>query len=220
MKNDSAIRSTIWSAPSVILGKITMTSLASDNDDGVSGCDLLVSPHGELYRCGWSAGAELSFHRSLELITPSEALRIHEEIITSSWRKWPRHAPRNGCYIDVAAVQAFDECARRLLSGEEVEFPFPPDKDTWVVDCPDLRASPDLAQAALERNIAHITMEDVDCRRRIVLRCGLPDTVRVFMDHWAPSQGLVIIYGDPARGFAGGYLLPHNVEVRAETGTD
>lgn len=207
MKDDSAIRSAIWSAPSVVLGEVTMISLASYNDDGVTGEALLVSPHGELYQYGWWSEAVPLFHLSLDRITQSEAQRIHEELISSSWREWPEYAPYSGCYVIMSAIDEFDECARRLLSGEEVEFPFPPDKITWDVDCQDLRASPDLAQAALDRNIAHITMEaDDDGRQRVILRCGLPDTVRVFEQQWAPTQGLVDVYGDPARGFAGAYV--------------
>lgn len=34
---------------------------------------------------------------------------------------------------------------------------------------------------------------------------GSPAQVHAWMAHWAPSQGLVGIYGDPARGFAGAY---------------
>lgn len=32
-----------------------------------------------------------------------------------------------------------------------------------------------------------------------------PETVKAFMEVWAPEQGLVRIYGVPARGYAGGY---------------
>lgn len=31
--------------------------------------------------------------------------------------------------------------------------------------------------------------------------------VKAFVEEWAPSQGLVDIYDEPARGFAGGYLV-------------
>lgn len=34
---------------------------------------------------------------------------------------------------------------------------------------------------------------------------GTPEQVRAWLDHWAPAQGLTGLYGDPARGFAGGY---------------
>lgn len=48
---------------------------------------------------------------------------------------------------------------------------------------------------------------DRDGRRKVVLGGHTtPETVRAFMAEWAPAQGLVDIYGDPARGFAGGYM--------------
>lgn len=33
-----------------------------------------------------------------------------------------------------------------------------------------------------------------------------PETIEAFMSEWAPSQGLVRIYGVPQRGYAGGYV--------------
>lgn len=87
----------------------------------------------------------------------------------------------------------------------------------------DLRACsvPELPEAAVRDGVAYIaTVAFREGRRKIVLGGHTtPETVRAFMDTWAPAQGLTDIYGDPARGFAGGYLPPHNVEVRAETGT-
>lgn len=35
---------------------------------------------------------------------------------------------------------------------------------------------------------------------------ALPETVEVFLKEWAPAQGLIRIYGVPARGYAGGYV--------------
>jgi len=204
--NESTNRA-IRNSPSIILGNIKMTCLVEDNDDGVSGEALLMSPHGRLYRHTFYCDVAPRFHH-LEPINQAEALELQQELISSSWRTWPKHAPRNGCYIDVTAVQAFDDCVRQLLSGEkEVNLPFPPDTEDWEVDCKDLRASHELAQAALDLGIPHIAMETTDNgRHRVILRCALPEAVEVFMREWAPAQGLVDIYGDPDRGFAGGYL--------------
>lgn len=44
-----------------------------------------------------------------------------------------------------------------------------------------------------------------DGRRKIVCS-GSAAQVKQFMSEWAPGQKLTSIYGDPARGFAGGYL--------------
>lgn len=45
-----------------------------------------------------------------------------------------------------------------------------------------------------------------DGRIKVICQSGSPDQIETFMILWGPSQGLADIYGDPARGFAGGYL--------------
>jgi len=74
----------------------------------------------------------------------------------------------------------------------------------------DLRGNsvPELPEAASREGMAYLaTVSDRDGRRRVVLGGNAsPEVVREFMEHWAPGQGLVDIYGDPARGFAGAYL--------------
>lgn len=34
-----------------------------------------------------------------------------------------------------------------------------------------------------------------------------PEPIKAFLDHWATEHGLVDLYGDPARGYAGGYAV-------------
>lgn len=70
------------------------------------------------------------------------------------------------------------------------------------------RGVPELPEAASREGLAYLaTVTDRDGREKVVLG-GLttPEMVREFMEQWAPSEGLVDIYGDPERGFAGGYL--------------
>lgn len=71
---------------------------------------------------------------------------------------------------------------------------------------------PELPDAASREGLAYIARVEVDgsgqpCRPKIVLGgCTTPAMVEAFMREWAPAQGLVDVYGDPTRGFAGGYL--------------
>lgn len=74
----------------------------------------------------------------------------------------------------------------------------------------DLRgpAIPELPEAAARDGLAYLaTVADRDGRQKIVLGgYATPDTVEAFLTQWAPEQGLVDLYGDYVRGFAGGYL--------------
>lgn len=53
-----------------------------------------------------------------------------------------------------------------------------------------------------------------DGRIKVICQSGSPDQIETFMILWGPDQGLEDIYGDPARGFAGGYLPAPPVEAR------
>ena len=82
-----------------------------------------------------------------------------------------------------------------------------------IGDCgvADLRGEsiPELPEAAAREGVAYLaTVTERDGRTKVVLG-GRTDarTVRAFIEHWGPQEGLVGIYGDPARGFAGAYLL-------------
>lgn len=70
------------------------------------------------------------------------------------------------------------------------------------------RSIPELPEAAAREGMAFLaSVADRDGRRKVVLGgYTTPETVRAFLDQWAPTRGLVDVYGDPARGFAGGYL--------------
>jgi len=76
-----------------------------------------------------------------------------------------------------------------------------------VADLRDLEV-PELPEAAAREGAAYLaTVTERDGRKKIVLGGHTtPETVKAFIESWAPSQGLTGIYGDPARGFAGGYL--------------
>lgn len=70
------------------------------------------------------------------------------------------------------------------------------------------RDFPELPEAAAREGVAYLaTVTERDGRRKVVLGGHTtPAVVRAFMEHWAPAHGLMDIYGDPARGFAGAYM--------------
>ncbi len=88
-----------------------------------------------------------------------------------------------------------------LLAGEQVA---------------DLRGKeiPELPEAAAREGVAYIATPTVCSgeRTKVVLGCASPEQVRAFLETWAPAHGLVDAYGDPARGFAGGYINNINKE--------
>lgn len=69
------------------------------------------------------------------------------------------------------------------------------------------RHVPELTEASAREGICFIAdgLPDKDGRVKIICQSGEPWKIRAFMEHWAPANGLKDIYGDPARGFAGGY---------------
>lgn len=66
---------------------------------------------------------------------------------------------------------------------------------------------PELPEAGTRAGVSYIAgpLDCPDGRRKITCS-GTPEVIEAFMRHWGPAQGLTDIYGDPARGFAGGYV--------------
>jgi hypothetical protein len=103
----------------------------------------------------------------------------------------------------VPEVLADVERARELLrSAPRVEL----ESGIFVAD---LRGKeiPELPEAAAREGVAFLATPrpGPDKRIKVVLQAASPEQIRAFMS-WAPVQGLRDLYGDPARGFAGGYL--------------
>jgi hypothetical protein len=77
----------------------------------------------------------------------------------------------------------------------------------------DLRGEsiPELPEAAAREGIPFLaSVRDRDGREKVVLQCATPELVERFLaGELVP--GLVDMYGDPARGFAGGYTSPAHV---------
>lgn len=81
----------------------------------------------------------------------------------------------------------------------------------------DLRGQyiPELPEAAARDGICVVaTVPSPDGGTKVVCQAGTPEQIAAFLA-WAPRQGLVRLYGDPARGFAGGYpsteAWPHRI---------
>jgi hypothetical protein len=94
-----------------------------------------------------------------------------------------------------------------------------------VCQCPhvaDMRSAghtPELPEAACILGQAFVAqgLPGPDGRTKIVLQCAQPEHLFAWRD-WAEREGLVDLYGgDPARGFAGGYLPSSSVN-RPEAG--
>lgn len=82
--------------------------------------------------------------------------------------------------------------------------------DSDPIEAVDMRGRhiPELPEASARERLCFIAdgLPDRDGRIKIVCQSGSAEQVSAFMWDWAPCNGLVNIYGDPERGFAGGYL--------------
>lgn len=69
------------------------------------------------------------------------------------------------------------------------------------------RRVPELPEASAREGICFVAdgLPGPDGRVKIVCQSATPDEIRAFFD-WAERLDLVAVYGDPTRGFAGGYL--------------
>jgi hypothetical protein len=69
---------------------------------------------------------------------------------------------------------------------------------------------PELPEASAREGLCFVAdgLPEPDGRVKVVCQSGTPEQIRAFMQSWAPAHGLMDVYGDPARGFAGGYSSP------------
>lgn len=69
------------------------------------------------------------------------------------------------------------------------------------------RHVPELPEASAREGVCFVAdgLPGPDGRTKVVCQSGSPDQIRAFMEAWGPANGLQDIYGDPARGFAGGF---------------
>ena len=76
------------------------------------------------------------------------------------------------------------------------------------IRCRDMRDqyASELPEAAAREGLCFVARFPFhDGRTKIVCQSGSPEQIDAFMRVWGPAHGLQDIYGDPQRGFAGGY---------------
>jgi len=67
--------------------------------------------------------------------------------------------------------------------------------------------APELPEAAAREGSAFMAeIKDREGRTKVVLQAARPEQIRAFMEVYALEEGLTGVYGDGARGFAGGYV--------------
>lgn len=123
------------------------------------------------------------------------------------WRAETRAAHQGRSVYDVLAdVEAAQEALRRAKPLQLVEAGRALD-DPWVFDLRRDEPIPELPEAAMRMGLPYVAGPIIgpDGRRKITCS-GRAEHIRAFLDDWAPRQGLIDTYGDPERGFAGGYL--------------
>lgn len=112
------------------------------------------------------------------------------------------------------AIRASISAAREELQAAEV-IPLLPEASSYddperhdACVAADMRGPvvPELPEAATRDGMAYIAGPLVGPDGRSKFTCsGTAEVVEAFMRVWGPANGLTDIYGDPARGFAGGY---------------
>lgn len=122
-------------------------------------------------------------------VDPDELMRFRVES-----RARFQGRPSEDVLADIeAAHAALDAAPKLVLAGRQIA---------------DIRAQRvrELVDAGTRYAISYIAHGPPDSSGRTMTTCsGPPEVIRAFIDQWAPEQGLTDIYGDPARGFAGGY---------------
>lgn len=129
-----------------------------------------------------------------------KALRAAPEVVLSRYRECPWHEAGNRVESDCLnadGTEYADECCMyavaRDIRGQHV---------------------PELPEASAREGICFISdgLPDPSGRVKVVCQSGSPEQIDAFMRVWGPRNGLVDIYGVPARGFAGGYMAARLTE--------
>lgn len=159
-------------------------------------------------KCPGVAPSELRRHRVAEKATYQG---VPEEVIETQIED-AKNIILDADRLSLGHTNEFGIC---IGCGNKVESTA--DDEAWdYCTCPsvaDLRdhpgTIPQLPEAAAIAGMAFVAKglpHPQDQRVKIIIQAASPEEVTAFMT-WAAKQGLVDLYGDPARGFAGGYML-------------
>lgn len=84
-----------------------------------------------------------------------------------------------------------------------------------VADMTHMGHVPELPEAAALTGIPFIAKtKDRGGLDKIVIQAAPPEAVEAFIQSWAQALGLTNVYGDPMRGFAGGFVNPTTKEEK------
>ncbi len=135
--------------------------------------------------------------------------RARERLRDAWWEAMNR--PVAGLWRGIYAIRPEDNGGVSLVEGDGyggkgdcAEIITLPPIDTIV----DLRGESiaELPEAGAREGIAYMSsVVDRDGRTKVVVGSASPEQVEAWFS-WAKAEGLEGIYGDPARGFAGGYV--------------
>ena len=171
-------------------------------DDSCQACVSYVVPHDLVLTAAADHCLSAAYRGECPGVDPDELMR---------WRAESR-AKFQGRSVD--ELLADIERARVVLEGsysvllEGCQYT-PHPTDVAGIHARDMRGQhvPELPESGTRYGIAYIAdgLPDRDGRKKVVCS-GPTEVVRAFIEHWAPANGLVDMYGDPARGLAAGYI--------------
>ncbi len=160
--------------------------------------------HAYRYRCPGISGIEVAAHRNetrsawqgrpvealvADIGRAAEALRAAPEMETTPDPECPECGGTGLCAGDEGDEVACPVCA------------------TYIADMRGRPHLPEMGEASAQMGQCFVAdgLPGPDGRVKVSCASGSPEEIRAFQ-RWAVAQGLVDIYGDPARGFAGGYV--------------
>lgn len=185
-------------------------AIVTEDDDG-DGPIVALIPHELVLTAASDHCCGAAYRGECPGVDPDQLMR---------WRAKTRAAFQGRSVEDVLAdverAQVALESSSLVILGSKSELIEPgfdgaEQSEHWYdISIRDMRRDtpiPELPEAAMRMSVGYVSGPLIGPDKRKKFTCsGTPEQVRAFMEQWAPREGLKDIYGDPARGFAGGYL--------------